>query len=202
MDDVISTAHFTELRAADDQLDGGADVVIAGFELGEHGSNQRLVGELHAASEGVADQLAAELTEEIIAAVLEQVTAQAVETIDTGAVWQNDLRIGFASASDGVEAFKGKAEGIDAAVAASAVGIGAVLLDELAFGETFGRLLGENGHAFGWNGQLLAEHDLAEPRTAQDAAGARGTGLLRECGSEAQDAAATLRADVIHTMPI
>ena len=129
MDDEIFTAHFAELRAADDQLDGGTDVVIAGFELGKHGSDQRLVRKLHAASEGVADQFSAELTEEVVAAVLEQVTAQAVKAIDTGAVWQNDLRIGFASASDGIEAFESEAKRIDAAVAGSAVGIGAVLLD-------------------------------------------------------------------------
>ena len=195
MDDEIFTAHFAELRTADDQPDGGTDVVIAGFELGEHGSDQRLVRKLHAAPQGIADQFSAELTEEIIAAFVEQVTAQAVESIDTGAVWQNDLRVGFTRAPDGVEAFKGEAEGIDAAVAGSAVGIGTVLLNELTLGETFGRLLGENGHAFGWNGKLLAEHHFAEPCTAQDAAGARSSGLLRECGREAEDAASVLLLD-------
>ena len=44
----------------------------------------------------------------------------------------------------------------NAAMTASAVGIGAVLLDELAFGEPFGRLLGQHGHAFGRDGQFLA----------------------------------------------
>ena len=169
MDDVIFTAHFAELRAADDQLDGGTDVVIAGFELSEHGDDQRLVRKLHAAPQGIADQFSAELTEEIIAAVVEQVTAQAVKAIDTGAVWQNDFRVGFASTSDGVETFESEAVGVNAAMTASAVRIRAVLLDELALGESFGRLLGENGHAFGWNGKLLAEHHFAEPSPAQDA---------------------------------
>ena len=43
MDDVIFTAHFAELRAVDDQFDGGTDVVISGLELGEHGGDQRLI---------------------------------------------------------------------------------------------------------------------------------------------------------------
>jgi hypothetical protein len=57
----------------------------------------------------------------------------------------------------------------------------------LAFGEAFRRLLGENGHAFGWNGKLLAKHHFAEPSPAQDAAGARGSGLLRKCGCETEE---------------
>ena len=87
-------------------------------------------------------------------------------------------------------------------MASSAVRIRAVLLDELAFGETFGRLLGENGHAFGWNGKLLAEHHFAEPSPAQNAAGARGSGLLRERGSKTEDTTAALRAEVIHAPPV
>jgi hypothetical protein len=63
-------------------------------------------------------------------------------------------------------------------------------------------LLGENGHAFGWNGKLLAEHHFAKPRAAQDATGARGTGLLGECGCETEDAATALRAESFDAVPL
>ena len=43
---------------------------------------------------------------------------QVAEAIDGGAVWQHGFRVGFASATDGIETFESEAEGIDAAMAA------------------------------------------------------------------------------------
>ena len=57
----LTSADLAELPAADDRLDGGADAVVVGLQLGLHLGQQRLVGKLHGAAERVAQQLAAEL---------------------------------------------------------------------------------------------------------------------------------------------
>lgn len=68
----IPPANLAELRAANDELEGGADVVVMGPKVPDHRFNQRLVGKLHAAAEGIAEELAAELAEEVFATGGEQ----------------------------------------------------------------------------------------------------------------------------------
>lgn len=133
---------------------------------GDHGVEEGLVGELDAATEGVAEELAAEVTEEITAACGEEVGAEVCEAADGSAVWEVGAGIGSSGAADGVEALKGEAVGVDALVAADAVGVAAVTLDELALGEVCGGFLGQGGDAFGWCGQFVTEDDFTEPGAA------------------------------------
>src|SRR4051794_33558914 len=85
---IIPPPHFAKLRTADDPLDGCGNVMIVGFEFGEHGCNQRLVGELDAASEGVAEKLATELLEKVLTAIVEKIRTKPVESLDFRAVEQ------------------------------------------------------------------------------------------------------------------
>lgn len=187
----ILPTHLAELRAADDQIDQSAKAKVGLHHL----LNQRLVGELQAAAKGLAEEFAAELAGEVIAALREKVVAQVIESIDGGAIGQNSFRIRFTSAADGVEAFQSEAQGSDALVAAHAVLIAAMSLNELAFGEV-------GGSFFGRRRQFFAEDDLGEPGAAQDGAVARGSGLFGERGGEPEDAAATLGTNLIHSMPV
>ena len=183
--------------------------MIAGLELGEHGGDQRLVGELHAASERVAEELAAELAEEVLAARGCEVGAEAVEALDGGAVWQvragvnrEPGRILAAGAADGIETLQRKTERIDPPVASGAFFVAAVTFDELALGESGGRFLGQDGHAFRRTRQFLTEDDFAEPVAAQDGTGARGAALFREGAGKSEDASTALRANAIDAPPV
>jgi hypothetical protein len=156
------TGYVTELWTTDDQIDERAKAKV-GFH---HLLDQRLVGELNAAAKGVAKELAAELAGEVIAALGEQVVAEIAEAIDGGSIGQGGLRVGLAGAADGVEGFESETVRVDAFVAAHAVLIAAVSLDELTLGEICGGFLRQEGHAFRRDGQLLAEDDLRQPSAA------------------------------------
>jgi len=125
----------------------------------------------------------------------------------TGASLAGLLRRGspphrFAGATDGVEAFEREAKRIDALMAASALRIAAVALDQLKLDEALRSFLGEHRHALWRTRQLFAEDHFAEPVAAQDRAGACGSGLLRQRGGEAEHPAAALRAQAIHALPV
>lgn len=85
-DHKIPPPHLAELRAEEDGFEGGGDFEVVGFELGDHGFDQGLVGELDAAAEGITEEFSTELAEEVIATRGEQIGAQAVETFEGGAI--------------------------------------------------------------------------------------------------------------------
>ena len=87
-------------------------------------------------------------------------------------------------------------------MAAGAALVAAVALGELAFGEACGGFFRQHGHAFGRDGQFVAENDLTEPGAAQDRAGARGSGLLGKCGGESKDASAALVTQAVDALPV
>jgi hypothetical protein len=59
--DGIAAADLAELAAEDDRFDRAADAEAVGFHGRRHLVEERVVGELHRAAEGVSEQLAAEL---------------------------------------------------------------------------------------------------------------------------------------------
>src|SRR5258708_35030330 len=76
----LAAANFTELAAADDRLDGGGDFVSARFQFGLNFGQQRLVGKLHRASQGVTQEFAAEPPHERRAAHREKILPPTVAT--------------------------------------------------------------------------------------------------------------------------
>ena len=64
----VATSNLPELRALHNALEGDPDLVIVRFQARLHLGQQRLVGNLHRAAEGVAEELAAKLANERVAA--------------------------------------------------------------------------------------------------------------------------------------
>ena len=125
-------AAMEELAAVDDIEHGGGELAVVLLERGLHVQEQGLVARHGLTAQGVAEELAAELCVDV-GFVLFEVVAQTGEALEFGAVLELagvvDLAAGFirdAEATDGVEAFKGEAERIDALMADGAGGIGAV----------------------------------------------------------------------------
>ncbi len=188
--------EFRGIAAAEDGFQRGVDPVIPGFQLGLHVGQQRFVGELHLAAERIAQQFAAELPEERVAPDGEQIVSQTVDIGELGAVHNLDLgvdrsaaQVFFAAPADGVEAFQGKAEGVDALVADRALRVAGMLLDQLpdrqAGHGAFVRR--QRRHVFWRARQALAEQHFGNPIAAQDGAGARRARLFGKGGRLAQD---------------
>src|SRR5204863_6615021 len=146
---------------------------------------QRAVGKLDAAAQRVAEELAAKLLHEIVAASGEEILAQTVQPAEFGAVDELDLCIhgkaggvGAAETANGVVAFEREAEGIEARVTAGAAFVTGVALDELALGEALRGFLWKYGHALGRAREAVAGEHFAEPVAAQDGARAGSTALF------------------------
>ena len=170
---------------------------------------QRLVGELHRPAESVAQQLAAELPFKRVAAVVEQVAAEAIGAVDRRAVHQlrggvdrQTGRILRAKPADGIVFFECESKRIDPHVALRAGGVTRMPSDQLPLGEPLGHRLRQQRHVLGRLGQLLAEDHLAEPVAPQDRARPRRPGLRRKRGSQAEDAAAALLPHAIDSPPL
>src|SRR5262249_10335703 len=84
---------FAELPAADNRLQRRAEAVIGLLQLALHLFQQRLVGKLHAPSQGVAEQFATELPQNIIAPLGQQVISQPIKAGERGAVLQLRMRV-------------------------------------------------------------------------------------------------------------
>ena len=78
----VAPADLPELAAPHDGLDRRAEAALTANEPG-HLVEQGVIGKLHAAPEGVAEQLAAELAGDGLAALRQQVRAKAVEAVET-----------------------------------------------------------------------------------------------------------------------
>src|SRR5262249_14969074 len=119
-----------------------------------------------AAAESVAEQLAAELLDEGITPLRQQVVSQAVETFKLRSVHSFHPRIDgpvaqvfVASPADGVEAFQREAERVDALMADCALGVCSVLRHQLPDGQSFcgGLVFGQARHVFWRTRQAFAE---------------------------------------------
>ena len=155
------------------------------------------------AAEGEAQQLAAELLEEGLAAGGEQVIPQPVEPLERRprpglgpGVDRPVAEVLVAAPADRVEAFEREAERVDPLVAVGALGVAGVLLDELADGQARRRRLvvGELRDALRRPGQALAQQDLADPVPPQGRAGPRGARLLGQGRRQAEHAAPAVLA--------
>ena len=161
----------------------------------DHRVNQRVIGQLHPATQGVAEELAAKLTLKLVAPRLDQVIAQTAETVEGGAVFEGGVGVGaVAGAANGVEAFQREPQWIDLLMTAGATGVAAVSLDQLPLGQALRRFVREHGHILRGTGQFFAEDDFADPVAAQDRAGARGPALPGQGGGKSKDAAASAGA--------
>ena len=65
---MLPRADFPELGAGDDAFEGGGDAAVAGAEFGGDVFDEGFVGELDAAAEGDAEELAEEMRDEVVAA--------------------------------------------------------------------------------------------------------------------------------------
>src|SRR4051794_4269128 len=100
---------------------------------------QRFVRELHGASERVAEKLSAELANEGVPALREQIVSQPVDAFDFDTALECGpivngpaAQVFLTPAADGVETFERIAIGVDADVTASAAAIRRVLFRQLA----------------------------------------------------------------------
>ena len=111
----------------------------------------------------------------------EEVTSQALESVDIGAVREvcagidrAAAEVGLAGAADGIERFEREAERIDAHVTPGAARIGAVFLGELPYRQVLrGFVLGQRGTSFGGRGSFSPRRDSANQLP-------RRIGLVRE----------------------
>src|ERR1700722_10567332 len=78
---VVAAALVEELRAGDDRLDQDAETMAAGGEPLPHRRDRGIVRRDQAAPEGVRQQLAAEVVDELGLAPLGEIAAQAVEAV-------------------------------------------------------------------------------------------------------------------------
>jgi len=103
-----------------------------------HFGQQRLVRKLHAAAEGIAEELLAELADEGVLPRGQQIFTQAGEPFELDAVHGFHAHINgpvaevlLAEAADGIKAFQREPEGVDPLVADRAFFVIRVLLDKL-----------------------------------------------------------------------
>ena len=113
-------------------------------------AEEGFVGELDRAPEGVAEELLTEVANKGIAAFLQEVATQAVETTDGCSVGERGGGVPpLPEAANGVEGFEGETVGIDAVVTLGTGRIRTVLLDQGADRETYGDLVREGGDILG-----------------------------------------------------
>src|SRR5690242_12684427 len=75
----VAPANFAELLALHDLLDSGGYVIAILRQLLAHLRQQRAIRDLHAAAQRITEQLAAKLPQKRVAALGQQVVAQAVD---------------------------------------------------------------------------------------------------------------------------
>ena len=188
--DVESPAE-PELRALDDGHDRGLDAVAVGRPAVARISSSSGSSESWTARpERIAEQLAAELVEELLAALREQVVAQAVDVRRT---WSRpSARPGCRWAGRPGRPVRRRPM---ASNPSRAKPNGSIRSWHLAHDSTLrcfsvicrtvrppvsSSLSGSCGTFLGGFGQLLAQQHLEQPVAAEDGAGARGARLLRE----------------------
>ncbi len=74
----VAATYLAELRAEHDEFERPTHSAFAGLEPGDQGVDQRLIGKLHGPPEGITEQLTAELAEEVVAPLRDEVIAQTV----------------------------------------------------------------------------------------------------------------------------
>src|SRR5215471_1372690 len=106
----ISPANLSKLTTLDDRINRDSEAIIVVFQLLLHLPEERFVGKLNASAKGVAQQLAAELADDVVAPHVHEVVAQAGEAVDFLAIGEFGLHVdwpsgevSFAKAADGVE---------------------------------------------------------------------------------------------------
>jgi len=153
---------------------------------------------LHAPTQRIAQELAAKLAHESIAAGCQQIGAKSFHSLNLGAVHDLRPRVDLAVAEvtiamppNGVEVFQREAERIDALMAAGAARIGGVFFGKLSHGERLRRLVFRELRDVLWRArQPVAEEHFRHPVPAQNRARARGAGLLCEGRCVAKNPAA------------
>src|SRR5262245_23576094 len=125
----ISTADLAELPTQYNRFNRDGEAIVIRFQPLLHLLQQRLIGKLHAAAECVAQELAAKLADDGVAPRVQEVVAQARQTVDFLAVRgfclhvdRPSRKILVATPADGVEALEGEAERVDLVMARGAAG--------------------------------------------------------------------------------
>ena len=120
----LSPPDSPELRTLDNHIDDRRKTVAVFREPLLHFGEQRFIRELHFPSEGVAQQFAAELAEDGLTTLLQEVFPQALQTVDLTSVGKvragvdgSAGEITLTAAADGIKALQREAERVDPLVA-------------------------------------------------------------------------------------
>ena len=120
----LSAPESPELRTLDNHIDDRRKTVAVFWEPLLDFGEQRFIRELHLPAEGVAQQFAAELAEDGLTTLLQEVIPQAFQTVDSTSVGK--VRAGvdgaageitLTAAADGIKALQREAERVDPLVA-------------------------------------------------------------------------------------
>src|SRR5439155_21862090 len=121
----LLAANLAELAALDNCFGLRGKLILVLAQLALHLSQQWFVRQLHTATERIAKQLPAELSQECVLPLREQVLTHPVNTLEGGAVHQRRMRVDDTvsevldpGAADRVETLERKTVRVDAPVAA------------------------------------------------------------------------------------
>ena len=154
-----------------------------------------------AASQGVGQQLAAEVVDKLVAPALVEVSPQSVDAISLAAAGKRRARVdGPAAQVDGAEladgpiAFVGQPDRVEPRVAAGAALVGAVAGQRLAQGQVaqLGLVAGEVGDVGRRSRDVLAEQPADDPVASLDRAGPQAGRILGQKHRHGQQPAAPI----------
>ena len=167
-----------------------------------------MIGKLCFAAQGISQELAAELADDSVPAMFEQVISQAGHPVDRTAIRKLGFRIEgnarltpLAASANGVESFQGKTKRVDSLVTFCAGHVTAVPFDHLPFRQSRRNGVGQLRHVLRRTRQLFAEQHFADPVAAQDRTGPRGSGLLGENRGESKYPAPSVPIDSVDSPP-
>ena len=142
------------------------------------------------------------MARERVATFGDEILAKFRDAVYGSPIRKHGPRVSRAASSDRVEALKREAKRVDAAMAACAIRVAAVSLDELALAQSRRRFLRQDGNAFRRHRQLFAQHDFRKPGAAQNGARSRCAGVLGKSRRESENSAASFVAKPFHALPV
>ena len=203
-------AFRQELSAGDDVLNEVAELVAAGREILAHLGEERLVRSQQTAAQGINQELAAQVIDELTLPSCAHERAQPLEPGPRAAVGERGAgfnrasrQIPIANLADRTVAFEDEAERVELRVAARARGIRAVLSERLAERQVaeLGLVGRQHRDVRRRRGDVLAEQPVNDPVAALDRAGAQPGRVLGQEDRHRQQPAARVLLRVVDAGP-
>src|ERR1700722_436114 len=126
-DGLVGVVAVEELRAQDDGVDHAAELVAIRGQVGLHLVHQRFIRKLRRTVKGIGHQLAAQIADEVVLAVIAyeilepyQPVARDAAGIGGGSIDRPSRQVLAAGVAHRAIAFKGQAEGVETQVATGA----------------------------------------------------------------------------------